>query len=227
MLYLQHKTYILQTMEKISGKSKNRAIDLFSATKVLTVRELKALLNKSVRTVRYRLKDWDALRSYNKNGQYYTLREIAQFNEYGLWHFQNISFSKYGNLKQTFIGLIKNSEKAFGRNEIGKILHMDARSFVSHFNDVESINRQKIDGRYVYYVTRNQIDRLKKELVEKKKGPPITDTIGVHILALWIKNPELDASDLTKLLNKQGFQLKQDSVLDFLRRQGIEKKTLL
>ncbi|MCF6177636.1 MAG: hypothetical protein L3J71_17915 [Victivallaceae bacterium] len=47
--------------------------------RIFVLEELLEKLNCSVITVRRRLKKWDAMSSYNKNGRYYTLSDIAKF----------------------------------------------------------------------------------------------------------------------------------------------------
>ena len=44
--------------------------------------------------------------SYSHAGKYYTLTNIPHFDEYGLWHYKDVSFSKNGTLKSTIGFLI-------------------------------------------------------------------------------------------------------------------------
>lgn len=202
--------------------SDNQGINYFLPSKVQTVAQLTVLLKKSVRTVHSRLKLWKAIRSYNKNGQYYTLACIATFNQYGLWHFGDIHFSRYGNLKQTYINVVTNSPKALTGTEIGNILRMNPQSFLSHFKDIKQVCRQKIAGRYVYYVTENQLIYLTQT---KSCISPITDTVGIQILVLRIKFPDYNETEILKLLDKQGIKTSKESLLDFYKKYNIEKKT--
>ena len=77
----------------------------FRHRKILTIEELVSLLQCSVITARRRLKKWKSYTSFNMNGRYYTLPEVPQFDNNGIWKYQSILFSKYGNLKQTIIQL--------------------------------------------------------------------------------------------------------------------------
>ena len=53
--------------------------------KVITLAELTEELRTSLRTIRRRLKLWGALASFNHNSRFYTLPELPQFDELGLW----------------------------------------------------------------------------------------------------------------------------------------------
>ena len=60
----------------------------FKRQKVVTIVQLSNWLSCSIVTARRRLKAWHAYTSYNRNGRYYTLPEIAQFDDIGLWWHQ-------------------------------------------------------------------------------------------------------------------------------------------
>ena len=81
----------------------------FKKQKVVTIDQLASWLSCSVVTARRRLKAWRAYTSYNRNGRYYTLPEIAQFDDIGLWRYQGAFFSKHGNLKQTLVHLVTHA----------------------------------------------------------------------------------------------------------------------
>jgi len=97
------------------------------------------------------------------NGSYYTLPSIAKFDQYGLWHFRDIHFSKYGNLKETLISLVENSENGLDSNQIGQLLQLDSRSFLSHFNNIDQLYREKINGRFVYFTSDKVIYQQQKQ----------------------------------------------------------------
>src|ERR1022692_1188417 len=68
---------------------------LWRRKKVITLAELRAELQTSVRTLRRRLKEWGALASFNHNSRYYTLPELPHFDPHGLWFHREIGFSQY------------------------------------------------------------------------------------------------------------------------------------
>jgi hypothetical protein len=84
--------------------------DAFRRKKVLTRNELLPTVGCSSMTVWRLLKSCGYWTSYNFNGRFYTLADIPQFDERGLWAYQGIRFSKWGPLTETMIALVENSE---------------------------------------------------------------------------------------------------------------------
>ena len=60
----------------------------------------------SRRTAFRKLKDMDARTSYSHRGGYYTLDQLAHFDERGLWTFAGVRFSRAGTLLATAESLI-------------------------------------------------------------------------------------------------------------------------
>jgi hypothetical protein len=70
--------------------------------KIATLDELKQALGSPVDiTVFRKLKPLDYLTSYSHRGRYYTLREIARFDDRGLWSQAEVWFSRCGTLLTT------------------------------------------------------------------------------------------------------------------------------
>jgi hypothetical protein len=79
-------------------------LQIFRKEKVITIKRLVDLLHCCERTVQRHLRKWRTYTSYNCNGRYYTLPDIPQFDEYGLWGYRGIFFSRNGNLRHTILG---------------------------------------------------------------------------------------------------------------------------
>ena len=82
---------------------------LLRACKVMTRAKLARPMQCSHRTVQRRLHELQAINSYNKNGRYYVLLDVPNFDGHGLWHDRDIGLSRYGNLTGTVIQLVRNS----------------------------------------------------------------------------------------------------------------------
>ena len=119
--------------------------------KVITLPELKEQLQSSLRTVRRRLRVWGALASFNYNSRFYTLPELPQFDEQGLWFHRDIGFSRHGHLPQTIVALVLQSPGGLTAAQLGQHLRLATRSFLWQFHQHPSLQREKYQGHYVYF----------------------------------------------------------------------------
>ena len=127
------------------------ALRAFKRKKVLVVEELGKLLASSLATARRRLKEWHTYSSYNHNGRYYVLHDVAEFDPNGLWRYKTIFFSQKGNLKKAVIHLVQSSPAGLTGAEIGELVGLAPRSFLSHFRNEPQLQREKIAGLFVYF----------------------------------------------------------------------------
>jgi hypothetical protein len=118
--------------------------------KVVTLGQLVSLLESSVITARRALKRWRAHTSVNHNGRYYTLPDIPKFDRHGIWKYQTILFSRYGNLKQTMVELIRRSEAGLSAREMGQIVELASNSSIfAQLQQMPGIRREKHQGHFV------------------------------------------------------------------------------
>jgi hypothetical protein len=120
-LYWQYNSYLAIGGKMDKDSNATKIFKIIFKKKVITIDALPSLLNSSIKTARRRLKLWEAYTSYNQNGGYYTLPNIPEFDENGLWAYRKIHFSKYGNLKQTTINLIKRSKAGLDAAEMNDL----------------------------------------------------------------------------------------------------------
>ena len=158
-------------------KTDEFAIKIFKKKKVLEFKELLSALQCGIRTVRRRLKSWRALTSYNQNGRYYTLPEIAQFDEDGLWKFEKKFFSEFGNLRQTVIAAVNHSKSGLNASEISELLELPAHTFLSHFKESLTLRREKVHGLYVYFSQETKIYQKQKLEREKRSHEKISTVL--------------------------------------------------
>ena len=92
---------------------------------IATMPELKqALGTSSDATVFRKLEGLFYASSYSHRGSYYTLREIAEFDEYGLWSHRGVHFSEYGTLVSTAEHFVEQSEAGWQARELEAILQV-------------------------------------------------------------------------------------------------------
>src|SRR5580692_2078560 len=74
--------------------------------KIADLPELKRVLGTDTDlTVFRKLKQLHYLASYTHRGRFYTLAEIARFDDRGLWSHEGVWFSRYGTLLATLAGV--------------------------------------------------------------------------------------------------------------------------
>ena len=196
--------------------------------KIITIDILANLLDSSVKTARRRLKLWHAYTSYNKNGGYYTLPNIPDFDDNGLWAYRNVRFSRHGNLKQTSIHLIKRSRGGLDAAELSDLLGIQIRSFLTAFQKHPDLKREKIQGRYVYFAT------VEKDYIRQKdyragmsriKQLP-SDIEAILILVETIKNPHLSIDGLVLNLIDNNCRVPPGSIRNLFDYHGLTIKKM-
>jgi DNA-binding transcriptional regulator YhcF (GntR family) len=124
---------------------------LLLRNKIATLDELKRTLGTSVDvTVFRKLKPLDYLTSYSHRGRYYTLREIARFDDHGLWSQAEAWFSRFGTLLSTAEEFIHRSPRGYFADELATALHVEVQDALHQLNQQGRVSRQIVSGRYLY-----------------------------------------------------------------------------
>lgn len=204
----------------------SKSLKIFRKRKVLTALELASLLQCSLPTVKRRLKQWNTHTSYNKNGRYYVLADVPRFDNNGLWRYRGICFSRHGNLTKTLVNLVKNSSAGLNASEIGGLLAMQPRAFLSLFRNHPQLRREKHQGAFVYFSSDETIYARQRsrrlEMVRSARLPP--DVLAVAILAESIKNPHLSVEELCVHLCKKGYKVTIECVRNLFAFHGLALK---
>jgi hypothetical protein len=132
--------------------SANALAKLFRAKKVATMDELKRTLGTDVdMTVIRKLRELDYRTSYSHGGRYYTLPEIAEFDEkLGLWSFRSVWFSNQGSLLSTAEECVNEAEAGYFASELESLLHVSVKNALGQLAGSGRIVREKIGGKYLY-----------------------------------------------------------------------------
>ena len=194
--------------------------------KVMTLAQLARQMRCSPRTVHRRLNDWQAINSYNKNGRYYALPDVPEFDPDGLWHYRDIGFSRHGNLTQTVIQLVRNSRTGLTSAELGQRLRVQARSFLSLFRNHPALKRERWEGRFVYFAAQPEIYHRQKEgraAVDDRARLP-SDTQAVAILVEAVKHPQSNMEQLCAHLKRQRVAVSEQDVSNLFAHHGLAVK---
>ena len=189
----------------VQNSTQNKEPGVLRIKKVMTLAELALHLNCSRRTVQRRLADWQAISSYNRNGSYYTLPNIPEFDANGLWRYRGVFFSKFGSLPETFVQLVSRSSDGLTAAEAGDLLGVRPSSFLWSLREHPALRREKHLGRYVYLCSdpvRYQDQIQQRSLIRGAVRLP-TDSEAVAILIEKIKHPALSDDELSRRMKKQ------------------------
>jgi hypothetical protein len=120
--------------------------------KIATMPELKAALGTDVdMTVFRKLRELVYHSSYSHRGRYYTLDQIARFDELGLWSFRSVWFSKHGTLLRTCEALVNESDAGYATDELENVLNVGVKDPLRKLALECRIHRQEIAGRFVHF----------------------------------------------------------------------------
>jgi hypothetical protein len=121
------------------------------ANKIATLPELKQALGTTVDTTVFRkLKELSYRSSYSHRGRYYTLVETPQFDPHGLWSFQSVWFSRWGNLVSTVETLVNGAPQGHFANELQQILHVEVKDTLLQLVEQRRLARQPVKGLFLY-----------------------------------------------------------------------------
>jgi hypothetical protein len=145
--------------------------------------QLKHVLGTAVDvTVFRKLREVDHLTSYSHRGRFYTLREVAHFDDDGLWSCQSVWFSRYGTLLNTAENFVNQSPAGYFADELAKILHVDVQDTLLQLVRQGRINRQHVSGLYLYTSISSDVRKL--QLLERRTTgsvPVLTDFSRLEI----------------------------------------------
>lgn len=162
---------------------------VFKSKKVIDLDQIKNVLGTgSTMTAFRKLKQLSYLSSYSHRGKFYTLRDIAKFNDKGLWARQSIRFSKYGNLIETAKAFVDISETGYDVNELNFELQVQTQETLLKLFKEGQIFREKLSGVFIYLSIDPTI-RERQILLRQKITSVPTDGLSIDIL-----NHELKAA---------------------------------
>src|SRR3954454_5977851 len=119
--------------------------------KIATLPELKDAIGTTTDlTVFRKLKVLDYVSSYTHRGRYYALREVARFDDLGLWSHDAVWFSRYGTLVSAVESFVNQSPSGWFADELTDILHAMVNDPLRDLVRAERLRRSEVSGRFLY-----------------------------------------------------------------------------
>jgi len=210
----------------IHANTRDMVLKLFRSKTVMTLPELAFELQRGQRTAQRQLKQWQAINSYNKNGRYYVLPDVPQFDSNGLWRYRDTYFSKYGNLTQTLVELVRNSKAGLNAAEMEELMGLSPRSFLLAFREHPDLRREKHQGYFVYFSSDPTIYEQQKaqRLTMTRSAKQPSEIEAIAILVETVKHPELNSDQLCARLKAQNYDITPEAVLNLYASHGLGVK---
>ena len=160
--------------------------DFLRAKKIATLPELKQTLGSTVDTTVFRkLKELSYRSSYSHRGRYYTLAEIPKFDPQGLWSFQSVWFSRWGNLVTTVETLVNAAPQGYFASELQQILNVEVKDTLLQLVEQRRIARQQVTGLFLYCSVDAAARR--RQALSRKALPEIPGSTSAEVSAEELK----------------------------------------
>jgi hypothetical protein len=209
---------------------------LFLKQPVVDMNTLSQILQtKSRMSIFRRLKEMKYFSSYTHAGRYYTLRNIPQFNEDGLWFYQEIGFSRFETLKATIVELVSGSSIGFSHLELSQLLRVKVHNSLLDLVKEGMLDRERLEKGFIYVASErskatDQINRRSAATVERSvQVAMVSDTTVIEVLIETIHAGRIQISPslVAKRLSKRGISVACKQIEQIFRQYGIstEKKT--
>ena len=189
----------------------------------------RTLKTDSRMTVFRRLKEVGYVSSYTHAGRYYTLLEIPQFDDHGVWLHQGVGFSRAGTLKGTVVKLVEEADAGKTPTEMEQLLRVRVRNTLVTLVREAKIGREPIERGYVYVNSEpkraaTQISTRRQQLAPKREALPLTPATIIEILVetIQIGKTRIAPRDVAKRLTARGIAVATGQVWEVFVRYGLE-----
>lgn len=165
----------------------------FDRHKIATLDQLREALGNPARcTVFRKLRDLQYLSSYSHRGKYYSLKSIARFSDQGLWSFESVWFSRFGNLLQTAEAFVHHSDAGYSAAELKDILQVKTKHALTQLVREARLGRESFDSVYVYLSVQKQVASRQ---IEARRA-----LLQQSPASLIVANPDLATDEAKALL---------------------------
>ena len=221
-------TLSLEGFMKKNNNPQDRLVLLFDKKKCWTVEKLTRSLDYSTISIRRFLKDIGYYSSFTHNSMWYTLHSIPTFNKRGLWFYQNIGFSKHGNLKQTIFNFVSKSPKGLAAKDLFEILLIPCHPVLNQMYKKNQIDRFNTQRGFVYLSIDNkkrqrQLNRLQSQLFTVKESESLNAQAAVYVLVEYIKHPEASVAELSKAVEKREVKASPGAITMLFKEHDLKK----
>lgn len=136
-------------------------------------------------------------RSYNYNARYFTLATTPEFDDHGLWAYQDIRFSKWGTLPESMIAVIDTSPGGMTAQELEELLGVrNVKPLLTRLILTGRLWREALDDVFVYLTPERirhdqQLQHRRTEITAPPRRAPLPEPQQIiALLVEMIRNPQ-------------------------------------
>lgn len=202
------------------GNPTEKLCEVFDDQKCHTIAEIHKLLDYSTISIRRFLKKVGYYSSFTHNSKWYILWTTPNFDRKGIWFYQDIGFSKHGNLTQTILYFVNNSGQGVTAKELFDYLSTPCHAILNQMYKRKQIDRSKTSRGFFYL----SIDLLKRQKQFSKRIALPSDSEAVMILVEMMKHPAYTIAEIASCLSKKNVVCGVDAIERLLSHHGLKKK---
>jgi len=189
--------------------------NLFRRTPIAQLDALyRALKTRSRMSVFRRLSLLGYLTSYTHTARYYTLREIPQFDEFGLWHYGGVGFCRAGTLKAAVAELVEKSDAGRTHREVQDMLRVRVRNELLDHVRAGQMGRRLLDDKHWLYLSAKASRAARQWARRQVQGERAAEALGPLTSAVTIEV-------LVEVLSASRVQVSPQEVVRRLSRRGV------
>ena len=203
---------------------------------IATMEHMRNQFHLSHMTVLRALKKVGYYTSYNHNAAYYVLYDIPQFDEWGLWAFRDIRFSRYYHLPETILAVVQKAPAGLTVRELEERLQTKVANLVSRLVGAGRLAGERLLGHQVVYwaadperqaFQREQRQQLRPE--RPARGPAdlpagYSTSEIITVLRQLILTPDDHPDRLARRLQARGVRITASQVGRVMDYYDLKKK---
>ena len=216
----------------MAERSPELLVDLFKTKGVVTFSDLQEALSSASRATTFRyLRRVKYLRSYNHNGRYYTYRDPALFDRFGLYSRGGIHFSRDRTLGDTLRRLVRESPAGWTQRELQELLRVRVQVLLLEAVRHDEIRRERVAGFFLYLhidaaIGQIQLQRRQERIAARQCGDEpegrLDDEVVIQVLLALIRHPGSRPADVVRALHGHSPPIVLKQVVAVFARYDLE-----
>ena len=218
----------------------SEVVQLLRQRQVAAYVELAQQLKVSGKTVQRALRKAGAYTSLNANSAYVTLKGTPRFDGRGLWRYEQLRFSRHGNLPRTLQALVEQSSQGCTLEELQQWLGTRLHNHLSRLLRRGKIQRFFL-GRHAVYTSADPAQQQRQQAARQPstttargglaahEAPPLPPGMQpmdlVRLLLRMLHQPAASPASLAKSLQAQGLPIHAAEVRAVMTLYGLKKTT--